>query len=245
MGKKIQILAGSSGICFRKANILFLLIAVITFCSACASQRVWTYTPETKIMSTPIMNNSVAVPPFIDKRINENHNLVALGYIPLFPFGWQTMYTPEGAQMHITSGLWLFKPNEDIAKAVAIELESSSIFKEVFFTNRPSEAELSLIGTIESTKYSGKLFTYCLSIYGAYFWLIGLPAGSSSNDLVLDLKLQDNSTKEILWESSYARSIGKVSWIYNLRADFNYDKMLKEIMKEAMPSLKQKLSRQQ
>ena len=243
MSKKKQILSMTPNIHSKKLNGLFLIIIGITFCSACASQRVWTYSPETKTMSTPIKNTSVAVPPFIDKRINENHNLAVLGFIPLFPFGWQTMYTPEGAQVHVTSGLWLFRPNEDFAKAVATELENSSIFNEVFFTNRASEAELSLIGTIESTKYSGKIFTYCLGPFGVYLWLIGLPSATSSNDLVLSLKLQDNRTKEILWESSYSKSIGKTSWLYYLKADFNYDKMLKDIMKEVIPSIKQKLSR--
>jgi len=198
MRKKTQILSMSSLIYFKKINVSILIIMGMCFFSACSSQRVWTYAPETKIMSDPIRNNSVAVPPFIDKRINENKDKVALSFIPLFPFGWQTMYTPEGTRMHIISGLWLFRPNEDFAKAVAIELENASIFKEVFFTNRPSEADLSLIGTIESTTYSGKMYTYCISFFGAYLWMIGFPAATISNDLVLNLKLQDNRTKEIL-----------------------------------------------
>ena len=243
MRKKTQILSMSPNSNFKKNNLLFLIIIGLTFCSACASQRVWTYQTEAKIMNNPIRNNSVAVPPFIDKRINENKNRIGLYAIPLFPFGWQTMYTPEGVQMHTTSGLWLFRPNEDFAKAVATELENSSIFKEVFFTNRPSEAELSLIGTIESTKYSGKVISYGLSVYGPLLWFFGLPAATSSNDLVLNFKLQDNKTKEILWESNYTKSMGNTSWIYYLKADFNYDKMLKEIMKEVIPSLNQKLSR--
>jgi len=70
-----------------------------------------------------------------------------------------------------------------------------------------------------------------------------LPAGTFSNDLVLNLKLQDNGTKQILWESSYTKSIGKTVWAYYLKADFYYDQLLKEIMKEVIPSLKQKLSK--
>lgn len=243
MRKEIRIFSMPLNIYLKKAKVLFLIIIGITLCSACGSQRVWMYHTETKILSAPISNNSVAVPPFMDERINENKNRIAFYAIPLFPFGWQTMYTPEGVQMHTNSGLWLFEPNEDFAQAVATELENSSIFKEVFFTNRASEGELSLIGTIKSTKYSGKIYSYGLSVYGPLLWLFGLPATSTSNDLVLNLKLQDNKTKNILWEANYSKSIGKTSWIYYLKADFNYDKMLKEIMKEAIPSLKQKLSR--
>ena len=44
--------------------------------------------------------------------------------------------------MHITSGLWLWRPNEDIAKATAEEINAAHIFKEVFFTNRATEGNL-------------------------------------------------------------------------------------------------------
>ena len=161
--------------------------------------------------------------------------------IPLFPYGWQTMYTPEGGQEHRTSGFWLFTPTDDFAKAIAIELENSSMFEEVFFTNRPSEADLSLMGTIESTQYTSKMYTYCLSLVGIYLWLFGLPSGSASNELVLDLKLVDNVTEEIIWESRYAKSARSTSWIYALNSDFFYDSMLKEIMTEVTGSLKREL----
>jgi hypothetical protein len=68
--------------------------------------------------------------------------------VPLMPFGWQDLNTPEGIQMHCNSGLWFFKPSEDLAKAVADELSSAQIFKEVFFTNRASEGDLVLKGYI-------------------------------------------------------------------------------------------------
>lgn len=243
MKNQISIYSIISNGYLKTIRMLFSIIIIITLSFACSSQRIWTYSPESKVMRDVIRNNSVAVPPFIDKRINENSNKTGLAFLPLFPFGWQTMHTPEGAQMHITSGLWLFNPTEDFAKAVAIELENSSIFKEVFFTHRPREAELSLIGTVESTKYKGKLYTYLLSFYGVYLWFVGLPAGTASNELALSFKLQDNRSNEVLWKSSYTKSIKNTSWIYSLRPDFNYDKMLKEIMREAIPSLKQKLPR--
>ena len=224
------------------ASILVVLFVIVQVgFSGCTSERVWTYSPETKIELEPVLDKSVAVPPLIDQRVNMNLNRSGLGLIPLFPYGWQTMYTPEGGQEHRTSGFWLFTPTEDFAKAIAIELQNSSLFDEVFFTHRPSEADLSLRGTIESTQYTSKMYTYCLSLVGIYLWLFGLPSGSASNELILDLKLVDNTTDQIIWESRYKKSARSTSWIYALNSDFFYDTMLKEIMEEVMVSLKKRL----
>ena len=84
--------------------------------------------------------------------------------IPLMPMGWQNLNTPETIQMHLNSGLWIFKPSEDFAKSIAEELNNSSIFKEAFFTNRESEGELVMRGKILSTKYDGYMYSYCLSM---------------------------------------------------------------------------------
>ena len=189
-----------------------------------------------------MFDKSVAVPPLIDERMNMNQNRSGLGLIPLFPYGWQTMYTPEGGQEHRTSGFWLFTPTEDFAKAISIELENSSLFEEVFFTHRPRTADLSLRGTIESTQYTSKMYTYCLSLVGVYLWLFGFPSGTASNDLVLDLKLVDNTTDQVVWESRYKKSARSTSWIYALNSDFFYDTMLKEIMGEVIVSLKRSLN---
>ena len=221
--------------------VIFFVIVQVGL-SGCTSQRVWTYSPEAKIELEPMLYKSVAVPPLVDERVNMNLNRSGLGLIPLFPYGWQTMYTPEGGQEHRTSGFWLFAPTEDFAKAIAIELENSSLFEEVFFTTRPSEADLSLRGTIESTQYTSKMYTYCLSLVGVYLWLFGFPSGSASNELILDLKLVDNTTDQVIWGFRYKKSAGSTSWIYSLKSDFFYDTMLKEIMEEVIVSLKKNLN---
>lgn len=224
------------------ASILLVFFVIVqVFFSGCTSQRVWTYSPEAKIDLAPMLDKSVAVPPLIDERVNMNLNRSGLGLIPLFPYGWQTMYTPEGGQEHRTSGFWLFTPTEDFAKAIAIELENASLFKEVFFTHRPSTADFSLRGTIESTQYTSKMYTYCLSLVGVYLWLFGFPSGTAANELALGLKLVDNTTDQIIWESRYKKSARSTSWIYALNSDFFYDTMLKEIMEEVIVSLKKRL----
>jgi hypothetical protein len=161
--------------------------------------------------------------------------------IPLMPMGWQDLNTPEGVQMHINSGLWTFKPNEDFAKAIAEELNNTSMFKEVFFTHRPSDADLILKGKILSTKYDGKIITYGLSVYGPLLWFVGFPSAYISNDLSLEFELVESKTNSILWKKSFQKDKGSISFLYYMQADFTYDTLLKEIMKEAIPSIKDQL----
>lgn len=188
-----------------------LCLAVSLILSGCASQKAWKYGPEAAINTLPLLDTSVVVTPFDDQRINENSNRYAMYLIPLMPFGWQDLNTPEGVQMHANSGLWLWKPNEDIAKATAEEVENTSIFKEVFFGNRASEGDLLLKGSIKSSKYNGKIITYGLSVYGPALWWIGLPSTSIDNELVLNFKLIDQKNNSVLWQKDYREEVSKVS----------------------------------
>lgn len=226
----------------KKVVVIGLALFALLLMTGCMTQRVWTYKADPPVKTKPLVNKSVAVTPLADDRENINYNKIFFMYIPLLPYGWMDLNTPEGGQMHVTSGLWLFKPTEDIAKAIAEEINNSGIFKEAFFTNRASEAELNLRGNLKSTYYNGKLFSYGLSIYGADLWFIGFPAGSYKNDLEISLELVEYSTGKILWAETYKRDYSKVSWIYVPGADFYYDQLLKEIMKEVIPSLKKNFS---
>lgn len=144
--------------------------------------------------------------------------------------------------MHLNSGLWIFEPSVDLAKSIAEELNNSSIFKEAFFTNRETNGELAMRGKIISTKYDSYIFSYGMSIYGPLLWLFLFPEDSVSNDLSLQLQLVDLKTQEVLWEQTYKKEDSHVSIIYALQPDFMYDTFLKDIMKEAIPSIKSKLS---
>ena len=232
-----------SAMSFRSA-VLSLIVASILV-SGCANQKAWVYQAEPRISGTPILNKSVAVPPLVDQRENSNTNAALVYLIPLMPVGWQSLNTPEAVHGHMNSGLWLFKPTEDFAKAIAEELNNSSMFKEAFFTHRESEGELAIRGKVLSTKYDGYLFSYGLSVYGPLLWFFFFPATYVSNDLGLQLQLVDMKTQQVLWEESYKKEDGHVSIIYNLQPDFMYDTFLKDIMKEAIPSMKSELSNPQ
>ncbi len=228
-----------------KKILMFLVLGIFTavIFGGCSTQRVWTYKADPYVKTEPLVNKSVAIAPLADNRENVNHNLIGVGYIPIMPFGWMDLNTPEGGQAHVASGLWLFRPPEDIAKAIAEEINNSGIFKEAFFTNRASEGELNLRGNLKSTYYQGKIFTYCISVYGVYLWFIGFPAGSYGNNLEISFELLESSTGKVLWNGTYKKEYSKVFWIYAPGADFYYDQLLKDIMKEAIQSLKSKFSK--
>ncbi len=200
------------------------------------------YKAEPPASTTPVINKSVAVGPLADRRENINKDMTLMYMIPFMPYGWQDLRIPEGVQDHLNSGLWQFKPAEDFAKAIAEEVNHSGIFKEVFFTYRPSEGDLSLKGEIQSTHYKGKLITYCLSLFVPPLWLIGFPITYVENRLVLSLQLVDSKTNEVLWTGSYEKRDENTSRMYALKPDFLYDRLLKEMMKEVIPSLKNKLA---
>ena len=99
-----------------KFRILILLTISLSLLG-CSSQKAWKYGPEPFISGVPPqVDKTVVVTPFNDQRINENNNMVAIYLIPLMPFGWQDLNTPEGVQYHLTSGLWIWRPNEVLLK---------------------------------------------------------------------------------------------------------------------------------
>jgi len=222
--------------------LLFAMLLAFLLISGCANQRAWTYKADPYIPQTPILNKSVAVPPLSDQRENVNNNMWLIYLIPLMPFGWQDLNTPEGVQMHCNSGLWIFRPNEDFAKAIAEELNNTSMFKEVFFTHRSSDADLTLRGIINSTKYDGKIITYGLSVYGPMLWFIGLPVSYVVNYLDLQLELVETKTMKVIWQQSFQKNQDSLSILYALQPDFMYDTLLKDIMKEAIPSIRNALN---
>lgn len=179
-------------IAVRRGSALLVLWLV----TGCASTRSWAYRPEAPVVRQPVLAKSVVVLPTEDLRTNENTNLRALYLIPLMPYGWMTFDTPEGPERHLTSGVWNFRPPEDIAKVIAQDLQNLGLFKETFFGFRPSDGDLILRSQLHSTRYDAKIISYGLSIEGPLLWLIGFPMGTYSNELRLELRLEDRATGE-------------------------------------------------
>jgi len=239
--------SGSQTMCSRRTRIplwsVFAVCVIAAVATGCASTRSWTYRPEAPVDRQPIMDRTVVVLPVEDLRTNENTDLMSLYLIPLMPFGWQTFDTPEGPDRHLTSRTWNFRPSEDIAKAIAQDLQNLGLFKESFFGFRSSEGDLVLRSQLHSTRYESRLISYCLSVYGPLLWFIGFPSGTYSNELRLELRLEDRSTGELFWAGGVNEIEGSVVWFYALDADFNYDSLLKRGLRLAFTDLSSELAK--
>lgn len=204
----------------------------------CSSARTWTYQVAPFTDRQRSMEKSLAVPPLNDLRRPENDNRVLMYLIPLMPYGWQDLEQPEGVNIHITSGLWQFKPTEDIAKALAAEIHSHNIFRESFFTFRESDADYVLRGSLTSTKYDGKMFSYGLSAYGPVLWFVGFPSGSLMNRLAFKLELVERQSNKHIWEQDYSFDYDAgVFWLYSMPENFYYDKALKQLVPKILADL--------
>lgn len=241
----------------RLATSHFIWIAplclLVTGCMA--DQTVWRYAPD----SYPVANKSLTqkrlvVLPFQDSRPDSNINAMEIIYIPLIPFGWVDLSFPEAG--HLGSfphpGIFVgtiqpqqFKPKETFARAAAEELRASGLFKEVVFAPRTTEEDLVLHGEVTSTRYYTTLWNYGLSVFAGFPWLIGLPAGTVTNELAIGFHLDDRVTGAVLWRKKYHDSSKTTYWMpYNLPRHFNYDTLCKAMLRDVVESLRAELVRQ-
>jgi hypothetical protein len=217
----------------KKKSLIILSIIPLLF-TGCASQKTWVYRSNSYPPAKSSTGKKVAVLAFEDARENRNDNVWGIGFIPLFPCGWQHLSSPEGIQHHATSGMWVnYKPTEDYPKALAEDLRNTGLFSDAFFDFRRESGDYAVKGKILNTKYDGYIITYGLSAYGAYLWLIGFPCASANNELSLELSLVDAKADKTLFSKVYtATPRSSVSWLYVMNNDFNYSEMLADVNKQ-------------
>ena len=231
-----------------KMFIKFLLFPYILFITGCGTTGKFVYPDQmrtlTKISSVPLLNKTVAIMPFDDYRGNENSCLFPLYLIPLMPLSWANYERPDATSVFLSIAKYEISPQEDLAKATAVSLRTSNIFKDAFFTmgGEKNTADYILTGKINMLKYNGKMFSYGLSIYCPFLWLIGAPAGLSENRLAVDLQLKDKQGR-IVWIWSMDKEESIVQWIY-VRMGYDckmFSKMYQEGMNDAMNSLAERI----
>lgn len=220
-------------------KVLTALILSTLLIMGCQSQKAWVYAPNQFQNKPPLSSKKAVVQPFDDLRENDNSNNIRFYLIPLFPFGWADLKVPEGAQHHVFSELWInYKPTEDFPKALASEVQNARIFEEAHFDFGRGDADIIVSGKILNTEYSGKVFSYGLSVYGSLLWTVGLPAGTASNDLSVELYCIDASSNRQLFAKTYkVPTYSRWGWIYSMPNDFNYPDMLKDIYKQFVSDL--------
>ena len=190
---------------------VMLCIAGAVALTGCGTTAKFTYPANaSQLLEVPATNaargQNVSVPPFEDLRGNENQfGTYFLYLIPLSPLGFMRYERPDAARTFNSVQEFDFDATEDLAKAAAYSLRKSGVFNDAFFTfgGRKSDSDLVLEGKILSTTYKGQVFSYGLSVFGPMLWFIGLPAGTSENDLELALALRDRDSDSVIWQSKY------------------------------------------
>lgn len=223
-----------------------MILFAVLLLAACSSPRQWQYSVESSPLTPqPVLAKTVAVPPFRDSRPDENEAALSMYLIPLMPFGWVDLSIPETGGGKLTSTpVWKFEPTEDLAKAAAQELQASGLFQRVSFTERALEEDLVFCGDVKSTRYWGTMLTYGFSLAGPLLWVLGFPVGTVHNQLAVDFSLEDRGAGLTLWHKSYDLTYDREPfWHYNLPSDFEYDRLFKRMMREAIESLRSDLSR--
>ncbi|OGV35173.1 MAG: hypothetical protein A2020_11565 [Lentisphaerae bacterium GWF2_45_14] len=227
----------------------FLL--VITLCG-CGTTSKFVYPSNqkelVKLSDSPKYDCAVAVLPFEEMRKDDNTiGTLFLYYIPLVPYGYVTYDRPDAARSFVSVNEFDFNVTDDLARASVTSLRRSGLFKDVFFTygGERDKSELTLTGEVYSTMYKGRVFSYGLSIVAPIFWLLGVPYGTSTDELIFKLCLKRNSDGKILWEYSYSGSEYIVQGLYyNMGRDVrNYVILMETAMNEAAKDIDKSLQK--
>lgn len=214
---------------FRMKRIIMLLVTIL-FMSGCASSmQNWKYTSNEKQYTKPISNLTLAVPNLQDKRKNKNSQNAMLALLPLVPYGSINIQVPDGAQI---------KPTEDFSKAIAEEISNASIFKETIYTNKLSDSDLFLEGTLYSSKLKDTVTFYGLSLPGDLLWLIGAPTGKATNKIIVRYRLLDKNYK-VYMDKIYSKKKTRYNFFWMPKGPMFFEEIFKEIALEVVEDIKQ------
>lgn len=201
--------------------------------AACASPRTWEYHANAYVPATASAGKAVVLP-YRDARPAENDYMVGMYLVPLLPYGWTTQEIPESQPDHLRSSRWTsYQPVDDYPKALVEDLRSANVFSDASFASSGGDADYVINGTIYSTEYTGKLYSYGLGGWGPFLWFLGLPASTTSNALSVELSCTDRrSGRQILAKRYTAAPSSSTSFVYVPANDFDYPELLASINRE-------------
>ena len=196
--------------------------------SGCATSVKWKYEPAPAVNRTPLLANTVTVPPMLEGRGSENSGNGMLIMVPLVL--WRSSVTDRPDQVENTD--MQFKAQQDIAKALAEEIRNRNLFKSVVYSDRDESGELLLRSKLVSTRLNETVIQYGFAFLAHYLWALGLPARNNHRELAFSVELVEPLTQQVLWEKSYRTEWNDLTslWWGASPSDIRYDGMLKELM---------------
>ena len=203
---------------------------------------------------------TIAVMPFMDQRGSlyfdpeqgtpqglasspGDHGSFFLGFIPLMPFGYVEKDQPENSEDFVSLGRFHFDVQNDLAAASIASLKSSGLFSNVIKANNAAQAanaDYIWRGSVNSTFYRGRMFSYGITYcFSHILWIVGVPYGSSTNELGVKFELVDRASGDVVWSFGYLASDYLNHWIYaRVGKDVSiYPKLMKEAMNQALYKL--------
>ena len=201
-----------------------------------------------------LAQKTVAVMPFLDQRstgisnpdeIGEDGSFY-LGFIPLMPFGYLIKDQPEKTDDFVSLGRFHFDPVNDLANAAMVSLSRSNLFAKVIRANNQDQAQADYIwrGKILNTAYRGNMYSYCITYFlSPFFWVIGIPSGTSWNRLHVQFELIERASGKVVWTYDFDKEDSITHWIYaRIGKDASlYALLMKLAMNQAMQDLSAKL----
>ena len=205
---------------------------------------------------------SVAVMPFMDQRgakyfdpsqaglasarPSGDHGSFFLALIPFMPFGYVEKEQPELSEDFVSMERFHFDVQNDLAAAAFASLKSSNLFSEVKRANnaaQAADADYIWRGSVTSTFYRGRIFTYGISVFSPILWVVGIPDGSSTNELGVKFELVDRASGNVIWEYNYLNSDYLNHWLYaRVGKDASlYPQLMKQAMNGALYDLSKKM----
>lgn len=228
-----------------KLKLILILISA-TVLSACTSVSSFNYNQNVgrmtafNVTSGPLP--TVSVLPFNDTRDYESTNALALGFIPLLPYGYTEKDQPEVDDLFVTIGRFKFDPNNDLARAANESLKYSRLFSKVDFAPNIQAAQSDYVfsGTLENSTYEGTLNSYFISYFFApALWVIGFPTGSSTNELEVVFELIDTKTKQVVVRVEYDNENTVYHFLY---AGYGTDTLgFAKLMRQAMNKMVERI----
>ena len=206
---------------------------------------------------------SVAVMPFMDQRGAKyfdpeqeelasdrpegDHGSFFLGFLPLMPYGYVEKEQPELSEDFVSMERFHFDVQNDLAAAAFASLKSSNLFSDVKRANtaaQTADADYIWRGSVSSTFYRGRMFSYGITyVFSSILWVVGVPTGSSTNELAVKFELVERASGNVVWEYSYRNSDYLNHWLYaRVGKDTSiYARLMKQAMNGALYDLSQKM----
>ena len=239
----------------KKTLLAMACAAAALLLGACTSVATFDYTAAPGAMmrfrEAGSATKSVAVMPFMDQRGSGtvrpagDHGSLYLGLIPLLPYGWVEKGEPENSVDFVSLGRFHFDVQNDLAAASIASLKSSGLFKNVTKANNAAQAanaDYIWRGSVNSTFYRGRMFSYGITYcFSHILWIVGIPYGSSTNELGVNFELVDRASGDVVWSFGYLASDYLNHWIYaRVGKDVSiYPRLMKEAMNQALYKLSQ------